>query len=330
MAGVRKKPNPGGKYHGWFTNAQGKQQFFTGTRSRAETRRIAQQKEEEHRQIRLGYRKAPKAADTHRLRSFEEVKDEYLAWGETQGGRRGRPWGTTHARMRRSYLKRWQAQLNLSSLADLPGIFPRVEKALRAFAQDRTGKTVMNYVEALSAFCDWCVQRGYLEADPLQNLVAFDTEPQTIRRAMPAEDIARLLEVSAPHNRLLYETAFISGLRATELRHLDRAKHLDRDRGGLHLEAAWTKNRKPGFQPLPARLVAELDAFSHSGAPARLYAKAFRGHPAETPAEAPAAESATGGTAGRPSARMSFARSRKARNPSAILARSPGLTGMAV
>jgi site-specific recombinase XerC len=157
--------------------------------------------------------------------------------------------------MRSSYLKRWQSQLNLLSLADLPGIFPRVEKALRAFAQDRTGKTAMNYAEALSAFCDWCVQRGYLEADPLKDLVAFDTEPQTILRAMPAEDIARLLEVSAPHKRLLYETAFISGLRATELRHLDRAKHLDGDRGGLNLEASRTKNRKPGFQPLPARLV---------------------------------------------------------------------------
>ena len=56
-------------------------------------------------------------------------------------------------------------------------IMIRVEKALRAFSQNRTGKTVMNYVEALSAFCDWCVQRGYLEADPLQILVAFDTEP---------------------------------------------------------------------------------------------------------------------------------------------------------
>ena len=70
-----------------------------------------------------------------------------------------------------------------------------------------------------------------------------------------------------------------------KLRHLDRAKHLDRDRGGLHLESAWTKNRKPGFQPLPARLVAELDAFARSGAPARLYAKAYRGRPSDTPDE---------------------------------------------
>ena len=62
--------------------------------------------------------------------------------------------------------------------------------------------------------------------------------PRRSAAPRPAEDIARLLEVSVPHNRLLYETAFISGLRATELHHLDRAKHLDRDRGGFHLEAA--------------------------------------------------------------------------------------------
>ena len=123
--------------------------------------------------------------------------------------------------------KRWQTQLNLSILADLPTIFPRVEKGLRDFFQVRTGKTVLNYVLTLFAFYDWCVQRVYLETDPLRDLVTFDTEPETVRRAMPATDIARLLEVSASHNRLLYEKAFISGFCATELRHLDRANHLD-------------------------------------------------------------------------------------------------------
>jgi integrase len=42
------------------------------------------------------------------------------------------------------------------------------------------------------------------------------------------------------------ETAFLSGLRANELRHLT-LDHLDLDRCGLHLDAVWTKNRQPGF-----------------------------------------------------------------------------------
>ena len=35
-------------------------------------------------------------------------------------------------------------------------------------------------------------------------------------------------------------------------------RHLDLDRGGLRLEAEWTKNRRPGFQPLPRYLLEKL------------------------------------------------------------------------
>jgi integrase len=48
--------------------------------------------------------------------------------------------------------------------------------------------------------------------------------------------------------------AFASGLRKEELRSLV-VRDLDIKRGGLVLRAEWTKNRKDGFQPLPAFLV---------------------------------------------------------------------------
>jgi len=32
---------------------------------------------------------------------------------------------------------------------------------------ERAGKTVSNYTEGLSAFCDWCVRCDYLEKDTL-------------------------------------------------------------------------------------------------------------------------------------------------------------------
>ena len=47
MAGVRKKPSKGGKFQGWFVDAGGKQRFFTGTRSKTETQRIADRLEDE-------------------------------------------------------------------------------------------------------------------------------------------------------------------------------------------------------------------------------------------------------------------------------------------
>lgn len=277
MAGVRKKKrSKDGKYQGWFLDSVGKRKFFTGTRDRTETLQMAGRLEDEHRQVRLGYRPAQSSAQRHRNRAFHDVVLEYMSWGESQGGRGGHPWGKTHARNRRTHLKWWQEQLGIATLADLPGILPRVETELRGLQQlGRAGKTIANYSEALSAMCDWCVQRGYLADDPLKALAPFDTTPQSARRAMTAEEIMRLLESCASHRRVLYETAFLSGLRASELRNLT-VDHLDQERGGLYLDAAWTKNRKSVFQQLPVALVERLEAFAGSGEADRLYDRFYR------------------------------------------------------
>ena len=271
MAGVRSKPLSSGKHRGFFVDMSGKQKLFTGTASKAETLRMAQRLEDEHRQIRLGYRPAPASADRHRARPFAEVAAEYQAWGESQGGRNGRPWSKTHANERRKKLAYWRERLGLETLGDLDGILPRVEEALRELqAKELAGKTLVNYSEALKAFCIWCLGRGYLAQDPLTGLVAFDKTPQSRRRALTTEEIKQLLDACAPHRRLAYEVAFCSGLRKRELRHLEE-NHLDTRRGGLMLDGAWTKNRKDTFLPLPADLVARLGAFAKSGEARTLY-----------------------------------------------------------
>jgi hypothetical protein len=71
----------------------GKQKFFWGSKSSKVTKEMAESLETEHRQVRLGYRPAPSPAAKHQTDLFNKVKDEYLAWGEAQGGRGGRPWG---------------------------------------------------------------------------------------------------------------------------------------------------------------------------------------------------------------------------------------------
>jgi integrase len=48
--------------------------------------------------------------------------------------------------------------------------------------------------------------------------------------------------------------------------------HLDLERGGFHLDAAWTKDRKTGFQWLPRTLVGSLKDFAEAGEAKRLYA----------------------------------------------------------
>src|SRR5881409_1386768 len=84
------------QYTGW----RGRRRTATGTTSKSETEKLALRVQSDQDAIRNGWRPAPKTSDKPRL--FKEVSTEYLAWGQSQGGRGGHPWGKTHARMRRS------------------------------------------------------------------------------------------------------------------------------------------------------------------------------------------------------------------------------------
>jgi integrase len=260
----RARKRDGTFYRRWrfeYRDWQGRRRKGTGTTSKLETLKIAEAMQAREDEIRRGLRPPPKASDEPR--TFKEAKDEYLAWGETHGGLGGRPWGSYHAYMRRTHLAWWQKQLNLRTLADLNGILPRAERALRALRRKpRSGKTCENYAEALKSFCKWCIDRGYLESNPLRGLTRFDTTPKDLRRALTREELGRLLAAAPPERRLLYEVAASTGLRAKEMRHL-RVAHLDVARGGFRLEAAWTKNRKPGFQPVPAGVLARVRQAAH-------------------------------------------------------------------
>ena len=92
---------------------------------------------------------------------------------------------------------------------------------------------------------------------------------------MTPEEIRQLLSVMPPHHQLTYEVAFCTGLRAKELRSLTTG-HLDARAGGLVLDPEWTKNRKPGFQPLPGDLVKRLLRSVERGETLRVYRKVHR------------------------------------------------------
>ena len=88
MAGARKKASPSGRYQGFFIDHTGKKRYFTGSTRRTETLRIARKLEEDHRQIRLGYREPRQTHFKYRDRSFMDTVGEYLEWGKLQGGRK--------------------------------------------------------------------------------------------------------------------------------------------------------------------------------------------------------------------------------------------------
>ena len=283
MPGVRRTPRKtDGKYQGWYFNSNRARKHITGTHDYDETKRIAVRLEDDHLQVRLGYRPARSSAEKSRTLRFDSVVQDYMDWGRAQGGRGGRPWSVVHAANRQTQLERWRDRLALVTLADLDGILPRVEKAAQELHKaGSSGKTISDKTASLGALCTWCVERGYLETHPLKGLASFDTTPLSQRRAATKEELVVILHAAPIERRLLYETAFCSGLRAGELRQL-KEHHVDLNEGGFRLEAAWTKNRKPGLQPAPRSLLERLLTFARSGHVDRIYEAAYQRGPTDT------------------------------------------------
>ena len=90
MAGVRKKPTKGGLYQAYYTDWTGKRRYLTADTTK-KALQAAYAIEKEHDEIRKGYRQAPSAHEVNRMRTWDEALDEYLSWGNSQGGRGGRP-----------------------------------------------------------------------------------------------------------------------------------------------------------------------------------------------------------------------------------------------
>ena len=76
-----------------YTDWTGRRRTATGTTRRRETEKIALRIQDKEDMIRNGHAPPPNIALKHRDTPFEDVKEKYLNWGETQGGIGGRPWG---------------------------------------------------------------------------------------------------------------------------------------------------------------------------------------------------------------------------------------------
>jgi len=286
MAGIRqtfdKNGNPHPKLRYWYKDWQGKREWRTGTEDPDRTQRIADaiegQQKEIREQVALGLRKPPTSAEIAKPRPISEIVDEYLVWGEAQGGHGGRPWSPVHRAMRTRHLTEfWPEKIGLKSVSDIT--IPKVESAARQLLkQKKTGKTVQLHVESIKSFVIWCKGRGYLDSNVLEGIAPFDTTPQTLRRALTVEEIEKLLNVAPAERRLVYETAILTGYRKGELAAL-KVFDLDSENCTLSLAAKFCKGRKESRQPIPHALALKLrDASKGKPADAPLLSYDFHIH----------------------------------------------------
>lgn len=275
MPGVLKKRTKDGRYIAWFKShrkdASGRRvtRKIAGTHSYEETRMIAIDRQSHEDRIRLGLIPAPK--DQPPQRDFVETVERYLANGEASGGRGGGPWSEKHARTVRTRLAVWHERAGFESLRDLENGMALIGDVLAQLGKEEKNRkiitrargTVHGYKEALSSFCSWCVDLGFLSTNPVARLRKFRKTPEVNWRALTPAEAARILAVAPPERVLIYETALFTGFRAGELRHLT-VRHLDLEGGRVRYEGAWTKNGESGFQTVPQALLEKLAAAATS------------------------------------------------------------------
>lgn len=140
--------------------------------------------------------------------------------------------------------------------------------------------------QACRGFTRWAAREGRLPEDPLVYLDRVEAEPKSNRRALTAQEQARLVAITkGQHTRglsglsraMLYTLALQTGLRRGELLSLRRSNfELDGESPAVVIEHGRTKNRKRARLPLRPETTAELRAFLRDRLPA---ARVFRASP---------------------------------------------------
>ncbi|MCZ7648135.1 MAG: tyrosine-type recombinase/integrase [Planctomycetota bacterium] len=237
-----------------YVDRHGRTRSGTGTNGKTKTLQAAREREAFEAKIRRGEAKAPKVSDE--LRLYQDATREYLLWGSMAGrGRGGFPWATAHHVQRGKLLEWWGKRLALRYVQDLS--LAKVEQALQVLGRKLKPNTVERYREGIAAFCDWLVDRGYLESDPLRTLKPARHEPEEPHRLLKPEELNKLLAVAPEPRKLLYRVALATGYRQGELRAL-KVRNLDAFGPSLSLDAKHTKNRKAASQPIPPELATDL------------------------------------------------------------------------
>jgi integrase/recombinase XerD len=143
----------------------------------------------------------------------------------------------------------------------------RVIKALEE--QGKAPRTINYWLQKARQFCKWLKKQGVLADNPLADVRGVGGGTQRPRRPATPEDVAKLCraalangpsrngKVSGETRRLLYLTAFATGLRYGELRRA-MSPWLKDGPPRIEMPAGSTKNSKGVTIPIPTWLVIEL------------------------------------------------------------------------
>jgi integrase len=149
----------------------------------------------------------------------------------------------------------------------------RVQAALATFRNSgRSAQTCNHYRACVRAFARWCWKTGRLRDQPLIGLTGYNVKEDRRhdRRTVSLEELQRLIAVAergpdyqamtGPMRALCYRLAVATGLRLSEIASIAPAS-FDWMAPNVRVKAAYTKNGQEAELPLPSDLASDLAAY---------------------------------------------------------------------
>ncbi len=180
--------------------------------------------------------------------------------------------GTEYIRHTKSRLNKIITGAGITSLAELTA--ETVTTFLRSLrrSKDLGPRTFNHYLQAIDAFCNWCVMTKRLNSNPLAGVARLnvDVDVRHKRRALTGEEFGMLVQSArgsaqciqrfdGEQRARIYLMSYLTGLRQKELGSLTpRSFDLKSDPPTVTLEAATSKHRKKDVLPLHPELAAAL------------------------------------------------------------------------
>ncbi|MCA9055677.1 MAG: site-specific integrase, partial [Planctomycetaceae bacterium] len=177
-----------------------------------------------------------------------------------------------HVRLTMTRIRRTVSGCGLATLGELSDT--EVRKWLRRHCRENElgNRTYNHYVQAISAFGNWCVQTKRLASNPFVGLERLNAEVDVRhqRRALTAKEFGRLVESARSSGESIqcfdgetrariYTLSYMTGLRRKELASLtSRSFQLDIKLPILTVAAACSKHRRKDILPLHPELVVLL------------------------------------------------------------------------
>lgn len=133
----------------------------------------------------------------------------------------------------------------------------------RVRQKGKSPKTLNEYLNSASSFCNWMMRQGRIVVNPLKYVAKGKTRGnETVRRrAFTDDEMRRLLSV-AGSRMIVYLMAVCTGLRRNELHALKWGDiDLDVDEPVIKVRASTTKNKRAALLPLQVGLIEKLKQY---------------------------------------------------------------------